>query len=212
MIRDGYLMSDIPVNLVFEDSLSGSVLRRLLENSQRKYLVGACYNSGGYGWIKKRIEGFNNAARGMPYLILTDLDRSECPPVLVKEWQIENRNHNLIFNVAVRQVESWVLGCGRAFAKFLGIREDSIPADVDNIPDAKRLLVDLARSSPRRELRSDIVPEDGSTAKVGPDYNGRLIYFVENLWDPNIAKEFSPSLRRTMEVLNVFQPHFGDSS
>jgi len=212
MIRDGCSMSDIPVNLVFEDSLSGSVLLRLLKNSQRRYLVGTSYNSGGYGWIKKRIDGFNRAAKGMPYLILTDLDRTECPPALVREWRIENRNHNLLFNIAVKQVESWVLGCRSCFAGFLGITEDKIPCDVDDIPDAKRFLIDLARQSRRRELRVDIVPAKGSTARVGRDYNGRLIYFVENLWDPNIAKSSSPSLRRTMEVLDAFQPVFEDQS
>jgi len=199
-------MSDIAINLVFEDSLSGSVLQKLLDNSQKNYLVGYRYNSGGYGWIKKRINGFNRAAKGMSYLILTDLDQCECPPVLMDQWLIGDRHHNLIFRVAERQVESWLLGCRTLFAKFLGVRESLIPGDVDEIPNAKSFVIDLARRSPRRQLRMDIVPEEGSTAKVGPDYNGRLIHFVESSWDPNIAKELSPSLRRAMEVLDLFEP------
>ena len=57
-------------------------------------------------------------------------------------------------------------------------------------------------------MRVDIVPEEGSTARVGPDYNGRLIQFVRNNWDPNVAKEFSPSLCRTMDMLDAFHPVF----
>jgi len=201
-------MCEIAINLVFEDNLSGAILRKLLANSKRNYMIGFSRNSGGFGWIRKKIEGFNNAAKGMPYLILTDLDRSECPPVLLREWHIENHNHNLLFNVAVRQLESWILACRCRFAEFLGIREHEIPAAVDEIPDAKRFLIDLVRRSHKRELRVDIVPQEGSTARVGPDYNGRLIQFVRNNWDPNMAKEFSPSLCRTMESLDVFQPRF----
>jgi len=203
---------EIAINLVYEDSLSGSVLLKLLRNSRRDYLVGYCHRSGGYGWIKRKIDGLNKAARGMPYLILTDLDRAECPPALVREWRIENKNHNLLFNVAVRQVEAWVLACRGRFAEFLGIREELIPSEVDEIPNAKRSLIDLARRSRKRNLRSDIVPPEGSTARVGPDYNGRLTQFVESMWDPNTAKAFSPSLRRTMEMLDEFQPLFGESS
>jgi len=206
--KDYCSMFDIPINLVFEDRLSGSVLRKLLKNSKRKYLVGFCHNSGGYGWIKKRTDGFNKAAKGMPYLILTDLDRSECAPALLREWRIENRNHNLLFNVAVRQVESWVLACRDRFAEFLGIRTDLIPPSVDDIPNAKKFLIDLVRRSRRRGLRVDIVPKEGSTARVGPDYNGRLAEFVESQWDPEIAKEYPPSLRRTVELLDAFQPVF----
>jgi hypothetical protein len=206
MAKDYSLMSDIAINLVFEDSLSGSVLQRLLANSDKNYVVGHRYNSGGYGWIRQKINGLNRAARGMSYLVLTDLDRYECPPILMDEWLIGDRHHNLIFRVAEKQVESWLLGCRALFAKFLGVRENLIPRNVDEITNAKAFLIDLARQSPRKRLRLDIVPREGSTARVGPDYNGRLVHFVESIWDPNIAKELSPSLRRAMRVLDRFEP------
>ena len=199
-------MSEVSINLVFEDLLSESVLRKLLKNSRQDYALGACYNTRGYGWIRAKINGLNRAAKGMPYLVLTDLDRYECPPVLLNDWLIGTRDHNLLFRVAVRQVESWLLGCRPAMAKFLGIREDLIPEAVDEIQDAKSFLIDLAKRSRKKQVRLDIVPKEGSTANIGPDYNGRLIYFVENLWDPNIAKDRSESLRKSMEALDGFQP------
>lgn len=205
-------MSEIAINLVYEDDLSCAVLCKLLKSSQQDFIIGQMYCSHGFGYIKKSINGFNNAAKGMPWLVLTDLDRCECPPILISEWLGGNKHHNLIFRVAVRQVESWVLGCRPAFAKFLGVKEELIPRNVDEISNAKDFLVDLARRSHRKKMRSDIVPEEGSTAKVGPDYNGRLIYFVENLWDPNRAKEYSPSLLKAIEVLDEFEPIFESPS
>jgi len=201
-------MSDIAINLIFEDSLSGSVLHKLLKNSRQNYLVGYSYNSGGYGWIKQKINGFNKAAKGMSYFVLTDLDQYECPPILISEWLIGEKHHNLLFRVSVRQIESWLLGCRVLFASFLGVPERMIPMSVDEITNAKAFVIDLARKSRRKQLRLDIIPQEGSTAKVGPDYNGRLIYFVENIWNPNVAKEISPSLQRAMEILDTFEPIF----
>ncbi|MCK5269445.1 MAG: hypothetical protein KAJ46_01620 [Sedimentisphaerales bacterium] len=199
-------MDKIPINIIFEDLLSEAVLRKLLEKSGQNYDIGISYNSGGSGWIRKRIAGFNNAAKGMPYLVLTDLDREECPPLLLDEWLGNHKHHNLLLRVAVREIESWILGCRTAFSDFVGIREELIPAEVDKIKDTKEYLISLVKKSRKRNLRSDIVPKEGSTARVGPDYNGRMIYFVEKFWEPYEARKYSPSLQRTMEVLSNFKP------
>lgn len=201
-------MSDIAINLVFEDTLSGAVLTKLLAKSKSSqiYRIGYCYSTGGYGWIKKRINGFNSAAKGMPYLILTDLDLCECAPTLIRHWLNGPRHPNLLFRVAVREVESWLLGCRKPFATFLGIQEHRIPTKVDDIQNPKEFLVNLARKSRKRDVRLDLVPQEGSTAKVGPDYNGRLRRFIDQYWDPAAASRNSPSLRKTIEALEVFAP------
>jgi hypothetical protein len=199
-------MPDIYVNMVFEDILSGAVLSKLLAHAQQNYIVGFSYPSGGFGWIKKRINGFNHAAKGMPYLILTDLDVNECPPVLIRGWLNGPLHPNLAFRVAVRTVESWLLGSRESFAAFLGVQENRIPLNVDEIPKPKEFVVNLARRSRKRDIRADLVPEEGSTAKVGRNYNGRLMCFVESSWDPSVAGARSPSLRRAIDALDRFQP------
>lgn len=199
-------MSEIVINLVFEDSLSGSVLSKLLAQSPRSYLVGYRHNAGGSGWIRKKIDGFNHAAKGMPYLILTDLDRYECPPVVIDQWLSTTKHPNLLLRIAVREVEAWLMGCRQSFAAFLGIPLNRIPIDVEQIMNPKEFVVNLARGSRRRNVRVDMVPRPDSTARVGPDYNGRLAYFVEEIWDPAVAKENSPSLRKAIEALEVFEP------
>jgi hypothetical protein len=199
-------MSNIWINLVFEDVLSEMVLRKMLSCSRGAYMVHRVHNGSGFGWIKRRIQGFNNAARGVPYLVLTDLDTSECAPVLMRDWLNVPRHPNLLFRVAVRQVEAWLLGCRESCAAFLGVPRTRIPIDVDAIPNPKRMVVNLAKESKKRDIRLDVAPKEGSTAKVGPNYNGRLISFVQGDWDPAVARENSDSLRRTMDALERFHP------
>jgi hypothetical protein len=199
-------MSDIPVNLVFEDVLSEAVLHKLLRSSGRNYRIGVSYSGHGCSWIRNKITGLNKAAKGMPYLVLTDLDKAQCAPSVVREWIADRKHANLLLRVAVREVEAWLLACRREFAEFLGIAEIRIPTDVDSIENPKELVVSLARRSRRKNLRTDIVPAVGSTARVGPDYNGRLIEFVEECWQPEVAQERSDSLRRARTALAEFSP------
>jgi hypothetical protein len=199
-------MTDIPINLVFEDVLSEAVLKQMLKQSQRPFLVGDCFNQRGNDQIKKNISGFNNAAKGMPYLVLTDLDNADCPLVILSEWLTQPKHPNLLFRIAVKEVEAWLLAHREAFAKFLGISVDLIPGDADRIPDPKQLLINLAKKSRKRKLREAIVPEPNSTAKIGKDYNGQLIEFVNKSWQVASAQTNSPSLERAMNALINFQP------
>ncbi|MFA5863647.1 MAG: hypothetical protein WC975_03075 [Phycisphaerae bacterium] len=150
--------------------------------------------------------GFNNAAKGTPFLVLTDLDKSDCPPVLINEWFSGQKNHNLIFRIAVREVESWLLADRNGFAKFIRIRETLIPADVENIGDPKQFLIDLVRKSPKTTLKNDIIPRERSTAKTGPNYNGRLVDFVYHGWNIRTAQRNSHSLDKTVAALSKFIP------
>jgi hypothetical protein len=199
-------MTDIPINLVFEDVLSEAVLKQMLKQSQRPFLVGNCFNERGKDRMKKKISGFNNAAKEMPYLVLTDLDNKDCPRVIISEWLNQPKHPNLLFRIAVKEVEAWLLAHREAFAKFLGISVDSIPRDADRIPDPKQCLINLARRSRKRKLQEAIVPEPNSTAKIGKDYNRPLIEFVNESWQVASAQTNSPSLERTMNALINFQP------
>lgn len=198
-------MTDIPINLAVEDILSEAVLREMLKQSQRPFSIGRCLNGKGYGYIKRNISGFNHAAKGMPYLILTDLDQEECPLSLILKWLPQPKHPNLIFRVAVKEVEAWLLAHREAFANFIGISVDLIPNQVDEIPDPKQLLINLTRKSKKRNLKNAIVPTKDSTAKIGKDYNGQLIQFVQKHWNVEAAQVHSSSLQRAMTALINFE-------
>jgi hypothetical protein len=169
----------IPINLAVEDDLSEAVLRMMLHKSGRQYAVSSCYGRSGFGYLKSKIIGFNNAAKGTPFLILTDLDKKECAPLLLQEWLRIPKHHNLLFRKAVRSVESWLLADRSSFASFIGVQKDSIPLSPDDQEDPKRFLIEITVKSRKKELREAITPAKGSTARIGPDYNGTLINFTE---------------------------------
>ncbi len=199
-------MDSILINLAVEDSLSETVLRAILRQSNRPYVVNICYCQQGYGYLKKTVRGFNNAAKVIPYLVLTDLDRTECPLKLIQDWLAFKKHPNFLFRIAVREVEAWVLADRQAFSKFIGVNQDQIPPDVDKIDDPKQKLINIVRKSRNREIREAIVPRPNSTAKVGPDYNGQLSLFVENYWNVEVAMDNSPSLQRAVNAVSTFQP------
>ncbi len=200
------MANQIQVNLAVEDSLSEMVLRTILQQSERSYVVGSCFLKGGYGYLKKSIRGFNNASKGTPFLILTDLDKAECPPELIREWLPYSKHPNLIFRIAVREVEAWLLADRQAFSEFIGIPIGLISDDTETIPDPKQKLIELVSKSKNKELREDIVPSMRSTARVGPNYNGRLGFFVTSHWRIKEAVNHSVSLKRTVSTIVGFKP------
>jgi hypothetical protein len=202
-------MSSIPVHLAVEDDLSEAVIRKLLLDTGRTYAIGGVFGRGGYGYLRSRAKNWNAAAAaGTPILLLTDLDQHPCPSALIDDWLEAEPHPNLIFRVAVREVESWVLADRQGFADFLGISVTNVPLEPDQIADPKQSLVNLARQCRRRTLRESIVPRQGSTAVQGPDYNGCLGEFVRNHWDRGSAARRSLSLNRAWARLIAFEPHW----
>lgn len=199
-------MTDIPINLAVEDDLSEAVLKEMLKQSQRPFSVGICLKRRGSGYLKKNLPGINHAAKGSPYLVLTDLDKTECPLALITQWLSHPKHPNLIFRVAVREVEAWLLAHREAFAQFLGISGSLIPEDVESVPDPKQLLINLTKKSKKRYLRDAIMPAPNSTAKIGKDYNGQLIQFVNQNWQIELAKTHSRSLERAINAIAHFEP------
>jgi hypothetical protein len=205
-------MNPIPVNLAIEDELSETVLRRIIAHTGRGYAIGTAYGRGGFGYLKRTIHGWNRAAAGVPFVLLTDLDELECPMALIEDWLTVPRHANLIFRVAVREVEAWLLADGTNFSRFLRVQEGALPKDVEALKDPKACLIGLARKSRSREIRERIAPLPGSTAKQGRDYNACLVSFVVSTWSIPAAAARSVSLARAVRRLGLFKPVWAGSS
>jgi hypothetical protein len=202
------MTNPIPLSLVFEDALTESLALKILRTIPTEYATQTIYNRGGNGYIKRTINGFNNGAKGMPYLVGTDLDKYACPSALINDWLKHPKHHNLLIRVAVREAEAWVLADGNAFAEFIGVGASNVPVDVEALPDPKAALIGLVRRSRRKQLRDDICPPPHSTSKIGPNYNARLGGFVSDIWNPAVARLRSRSLDRAMNRLAVFRPQW----
>lgn len=207
------MAGEIPITLAVEDELSEHLLRALLAQTNRDYLVGAVYGKRGNNFLKQKLSAFNNAAKGSACFCLTDLDSHPCAPALIEEWfgcgisEYDKRRHpNLIFRVAVREVEAWVMADREQFANFLGVSKQLIPSRSEDSNDPKTLLLQIAAKSRRRDLRDDIVPQPGENRKLGPNYNGRLGQFVQEHWRAEAASINSVSLAKTWHALKTFQP------
>ena len=186
--------------------LSELVARRILEFTGRGYAIGYVYGRGGYGYLRKTINGWNNAAKSVPFLVLTDLDNAECPPSLISAWLNRPCHANLLFRVAVREVEAWLLADSQNLSHFLHASGAVIVEAPEMLRDPKGALLGIARQSRSAEIRRRVLPKARSTAKQGPDYNGFLGDFVQNYWDVEVARTRSQSLAGTLERLMAFTP------
>ncbi|MBP7460085.1 MAG: DUF4276 family protein [Candidatus Delongbacteria bacterium] len=195
-------MNPTLINFVFEDQISEYVMRKIINRSNR-YSIGSLYSKGGWGYIKKNIKRFNQASAQCPYFVLTDLDRGNCAPMLIDEWLGSKPNPQLIFRVAVREVEAWLLPDIEGFSRFAGVSQALLERNPESISDPKAMLFEIVKHSRKRSIKEDILPHD-NYARVGPNYNGCLGVFVNEYWDIVRAADRSDSLRRTMDQIDLF--------
>ena len=85
-----------PIYIATEDELSEVVLRRILRDFP-EIIVGHSLRRGGFGYLKRNIRAFNQSAQGIPFLLLTDLDRCPCASALITDWLRNVPRHNHIF-------------------------------------------------------------------------------------------------------------------
>jgi len=84
----------------------------------------------------------------------------------------------MCLRLAVHAAESWLLADSARLAAFLGVSAARLPGDPDRLPDPKGTIVDLARHSRKPDVREDMVPRLGSSARVGPGYASRIMEFA----------------------------------
>lgn len=150
-------MTLIPVNLATEDELSEITLIRILAETKR-YCVGMAYRRGGSGYLRRTVHGWNSASKGTPFIVLTDLDSCECPAQMIADWLPRGKHPNLLFRVAVHEVESWILADPVNLSDFLSLREAIAPTNTDELADPKATLINFARKSRSKATRQSIVP------------------------------------------------------
>ena len=92
-----------------EDALSEAVAETLLRQTGG-HVVQRRIRRNGFGYLKSKIGAFNQMARTvMPVMLVTDLDQWNCPAELIADWLPGGADPRLLFRVAVRETESWLL-------------------------------------------------------------------------------------------------------
>lgn len=110
----------------------------------------------------------------------------------------------MCFRIAVRASESWLLADRQAIADFLSVSIALIPPLPENEPVPKQLMIRIAGRSRRRAIREGMVPAQGDSSKIGPEYTSMLAEYARERWDPRQASERAPSLRRALEQCDSF--------
>lgn len=192
-----------------EDPLSRVVVVRLLCDLLGKlYLTELQPNQGGYGSIKKKLGNYCMLAQHYHVFILTDLDRAECPPSLRQNW-IDYANltellpNKMSFNIAVTEVEAWLLADHCNLSKYLGIPTHALPNDTQ-IADPKEYLLHCVQQYGNRQARAELLPS--GAAKVGLGYNAYLSQFAMKHWDFINAAQRNASLNRAVERISAITP------
>lgn len=130
--------------------------------------VASWLDTAGKGRLDGCLREFNRAARGSPWFVLRDLDQdAECAPAFVARSGLQPSRF-MVFQLAVRQVEAWLMADAAALASFLHVPERRVPLAPDAEDDPTRTLVQLARRSTRRSILRGMVPRAGFSAQVGP--------------------------------------------
>ncbi len=196
----------LPIYLAVEDELSEHVLRRLLKERPVPYAIGPVLQRGGFGYLKKQSPAFNNMARAVPVLLLTDLDNHPCAPALIDEWLTGPRHPDFLLRVAVREVESWLLAAESGLSNYIGVGGRCLYDAPEALKDPKMELLKLAWSCPRREKREAIVRRDSNGRLLqGPAYNAILGDFVYQGWQVKNAVRACPSLKRLINALEALE-------
>lgn len=187
------------VALATEDELSEAVGKRLLAESGGALQVNQLLRKGGNGYLRSRINSWCEIARYQPVLLITDLDALACPTELLTTWlNARVKPVDLVFRVAVREIESWLLADHDGMKLLLGNGARNLPDTPDNLADPKRCLLTLAQKAPRA-IRDDLVVPKGTIASQGLAYNKTLSDFVLTRWSPVKAAARSDSLRRARD-------------
>lgn len=200
----------LEIALVVEDALSLAVMERLLAFTGRGYVVKLEKVERGFSKILKSIPKYRNASLVLPHVVLTDLDLGVCASALRAQWGVSQLPPAMLFRVAVREVEAWLLADRAGFAEFAGIASNKVTQQPESLPDPKQTLINLVRRSRNRRLATELVPPAGSAVSIGPLYNERLSAFARSDWNVNVAMASAPSLNRTVARLHTFLAPLSD--
>ncbi len=190
--------------LVVEDTLSEAIMRKVIATSGPQLEVDRAIVTRGSGTMRTNVSKYRTASRALPHVLVADLDNTSCPPALREDWQLAHTSDRLLFNVAVREIEAWLLADQEGIAGLLGISRNRVPVHPELERDAKQSLVNLARRCRNRQLREELVPAQGSVNQIGPVYNARMTQFVADSWNVLRACHASPSLARAVDRIAVF--------
>lgn len=185
--------------VIGEDALCCALGTKLATDVVGRKLPELAVNTNGVTKLKSSLSRYLGIARLYPVLCIADTDGA-CAPQLIREWLPGPQPHDFFLRLAAPESESWLMADHDTFASYFRVPPNRVPRAPDMAVDAKRVFLNLARASKRREIRVEVAsPTDPS--RPGPGYNLHLCDYVANHWRPRDAAANSPSLARAISRL-----------
>lgn len=187
------------ISSVVEGAVDQAVVMRICEDYEIP--LGPVYIQGGKDQLDENLARYNYAAKRAFWIVLRDLDDDASCPVMLRKKLLPHTSKGMIFRIATRSVESWLLADQNALAAFLSINADKITMSPENLPSPKQYLINLARRSRKKAVVTGMVPRLGSNATEGPEYTSILTEFVFYNWNPERAQYNALSLKSCLARL-----------
>lgn len=163
------------------------------------------------GQIKSQILAYNAISATTPVILLLDLDEG-CPPLLIdKLMKGRSKEKNFIFNIAVDEVEAWLMADREGFAGYFELDITAVPTATKikmggrkyqtelNFPIKPSLYLTkfIMPACRNPKLRQQLLPKKGATK--GPEYNTVITPFIIDMWNIDNARIHSDSLNRMID-------------
>lgn len=175
------------------------------------------------GQLKSMISQFNRLAQSTPVILLEDLDTEDCAPIARRKLlNGETQSEDFIINIAVDEAEAWLYADPLNLSKYLKVPVADIPVSVPQkmggihprlevdtpIKTSMHLTKVLINTSTDNELIKMVKSPDGRCK--GREYNPAIEKFVEEKWNPELARNASYSLNRMIVRIQALNDKYSD--
>jgi len=197
----------ITSSLVVEGETDYLIISRLCEYFNIP--LGSPFIAKGKDRLLKNLDGYINAARFKPFIVLIDLDEDfSCAPEALRKW-VKVRADYLILRIPVHAIDSWILADREGFSKFFSVPIKYIPVSTDNEKKPKEKMMSILNKSRSKTIKKKMLPRTAAKRKVGSLYSATLKEFIFGVpegvkpkWNPFQAAQCSDSLNRCLKALN----------
>lgn len=198
------------VYIAGEDEATKAVIVRLLKDyAPNLHVVGELPARGSQ--VKAKMPNFNLLAKSLPVILLTDLDDASCGPVGKSNLLGELvQQPNLVINIAVDEVEAWLMADRESFARYFGIPLGQMPVSTMQKMSGRKALPELSvpvksswlfthelmQCSTNAEKKAQVAVSPTDKNSKGKEYNTAVVPFIQKVWSPEVARVASDSLNR----------------
>lgn len=207
------------VYIAGEDEATRAVIERLIKDyTPQLHILGYLPARGSQ--VKASMGSYNTLAVHYPVILLTDLDDGPCAPI-GKDRLLGGiiQSRDFVVNLAVDEVEAWLMADKNGFARYFGLPVTSMPISIPQKMSGRKALPELSvplksswylthqlmQKSTNAQRKAQVAVSPSDKNSKGKEYNTAIVPFIRDHWDPEVARLASNSLNRMILRLQKLQ-------